>query len=156
VLHLLSRSLDFRRGLNCYERREMEKVNVFSGVDITEVNRIRKSIESIGEKFLSKVFQVEEITYCEAKKASKFESYSARFAGKEAVLKLLQTGIGNGVSLKDILITNGEAGEPKVLLLEGAKEIADARGIKEVSISLSHCKDYAIAYAVAISNENES
>jgi holo-[acyl-carrier protein] synthase len=131
------------------------KMKVFSGVDITEVDRIKKSIERIGEKFLSKIFHPQEITYCEAKKDSKFESYAARFAGKEAVVKLLQTGIGNGVSFKDIMIYNGEEGEPKVLLFEGAKEKADALGIKAVSISLSHCKDYAIAYAGAISNENK-
>lgn len=59
------------------------------GIDICSVKRMQESIEKLGEHFLKHVFTIEEIQYCERKKVTKYESYAARFAGKEAVYKAL-------------------------------------------------------------------
>jgi holo-[acyl-carrier protein] synthase len=126
-------------------------LKILSGVDMVAVHRIEKSILTLGDAFKSKIFSEREILYCESKKRGKFESYAARFAGKEAVTKLLGTGIAKGISFLDLEIFHDVSGSPKVLLLHEAKNRGLALGISEISISLSHCKDYAIAHAVAIS-----
>ena len=75
------------------------------GTDIAEVTRIAKSIEKKG--FKEKVFSKMEIAYCEAK-ANKAESYTARFAAKEAFLKAAGTGWINELNLFEIEIVNDE------------------------------------------------
>ena len=118
------------------------------GVDIVEIERIKHSFDTCGNEFRDRVFTAREIDYCEGRKMAKFESYAARFAAKEAVSKAFGTGIGKGVKWKDIEIINGEAGKPFVNLSDGAKEIFEEMKGISVSLSLSHCKHYAVAYAV--------
>ena len=74
---------------------------VGTGVDIAEVPRIRESVERFGERFLRRVFTDGEIAYCERKTVSRFESYAARFAAKEAGMKALGTGWNHGVRWRD-------------------------------------------------------
>lgn len=125
-------------------------MGILCGVDIIEIDRIRKSIETIGEAFRDRVFTEKEVNYCEGKKAAKYESYAARFAAKEAVSKALGTGIGKGVSWRDIEVVNDENGKPHVFLTCRAKEIFDEAGAVELSISLSHSESYAVAYAAIL------
>lgn len=122
-------------------------MGILCGVDIVEIGRIRNSIEKLGESFLSRVFTELEIEYCEGKKAVKYMSYAARFAAKEAVSKALGTGISGGIGLKDIEVVNDENGKPFIHLHQRAKQkFEDIQG-KELSISLSHCENYAVASA---------
>lgn len=118
------------------------------GVDMIEIDRIKKSLESLGASFRDRVFTEREITYCEGKKAAKFESYAARFAAKEAVSKALGTGIGEGVAWKDIEVLNEPSGQPILVLHGRAKFFFEKLGTADISLSLSHCKSYAVAYAV--------
>jgi holo-[acyl-carrier protein] synthase len=120
---------------------------VYCGVDIVEIDRIRKSFETGGDNFRDRVFTEAEIAYCEARKAARFESYAARFAAKEAVSKAFGTGIG-GVGWKDIEILNDENGKPYVVLSQIAEEIFNNMKGLGISLSLSHCRHYAVAYAV--------
>lgn len=121
---------------------------VYCGVDIVEIERIKKSFDSCADAFRDRVFTCREIDYCESKKLVKFQSYAARFAAKEAVSKAFGTGIGKGVKWKDIEVLNDEAGKPYVVLADRAKEIfGDMKGIG-ISLSMSHCSSYAVAYAV--------
>jgi len=133
-------------------------MGICCGVDIVEVDRIRHSLENGGEAFKKRVFTEKEIEYCENKKSAKYESYAARFAAKEAVSKAFGTGIGKYVSWKDIEVLNDDKGKPYVVLSGGAKELFYSINGLDMSISLSHCKDYAIAYAVFeignVSSEN--
>lgn len=123
------------------------------GTDIVEVNRIKTAIEnSKSGRFSARVFTPDEISYCESKKASKYQSYAARFAGKEAVSKAFGTGIGKNAQFNEIEILNDEAGKPFIKLYGNSKEFYDNMGAAEISITLSHCKEYAVAYA-AISLE---
>ena len=58
-------------------------MNITCGTDIIEIERVKESIENIGEKFLKRVFTDKEIEYCESKKAQKYQHYAGRFAAKE-------------------------------------------------------------------------
>lgn len=123
------------------------KVNC--GTDIIEISRIKESIESAGEVFLNRVYTEKEIEYCESKKVQKYQSYAARFAAKEAIFKAISIQLDDKYSVcwKDIEILNGKQGRPIVNLYG-----IDMKNIESVDVSLSHCKDYAIAYATVVRN----
>ncbi len=118
------------------------------GVDIVEIDRIRESFESLGLGFRNRIFTDGEIAYCEGRKAARYESYAARFAAKEAVAKALGTGIGGTIGWKDIEVCNDTSGRPYVVLSTSAGEFAAGASCLDISISLSHCKLYAVANVV--------
>lgn len=120
---------------------------IFCGTDIIEIERLKKSILEL-EGFRGRVFTDSEICYCENRNNAKFESYAARFAAKEAVMKAFGTGLAGGIEWKQIEILNNEKGKPYVVLTNKALEHFYALGGKSMDISLSHCGLYAIAYAV--------
>ena len=117
------------------------------GTDIIEIERIKESIESLGERFLNKVFTANEIQYCESKKAQKYQHYAARFAAKEAIFKAISENLSNKFDLSwcDYEITNDEMGRPQVKI-----ENIDLTTIENIDLSISHCKQYAVATAVVI------
>ncbi|MCX8128910.1 MAG: holo-ACP synthase [Clostridia bacterium] len=121
---------------------------ILCGVDIIEIQRIRKSIESTGGAFKGRVYTDREILYCESRKVVKYQSYAARFAAKEAVSKAFGTGIGKGIELKDIEILNDDYGKPYVILKGKARQIYNELGGQEISLSISHCHEYAVAYVI--------
>jgi holo-[acyl-carrier protein] synthase len=123
-------------------------MSILCGVDIIEVDRVRHSLEKLGESFRSRVFTAREVEYCENKKAAKYQSYAARFAAKEAVSKAFGTGIGEKIGWKDIEIVNDADGKPHVELSDKGKEFFNELNASGISLSLSHCKSYAAAYAV--------
>ncbi len=120
------------------------------GVDIVETERLEKSFSLKGDIFRNKVFTEKEIEYCEAKKAGKYQSYAARFAAKEAVSKALGTGISGGIGLKDIEVSKDANGRPGVLLSGKAKAVFEEMQGTDISLSLSHCKSYAVAYCIIL------
>lgn len=117
-------------------------MNIKCGVDIIEINRIKDSIEKLGDTFLKKVYTKKEIEYCESKGVTKYEHYAARFAVKEAVFKAVSEEVKDKyeISWKDIETTNDENGRPKVEIL-----FLKNKKIENVDVSISHCKDYAVA-----------
>lgn len=117
------------------------------GTDIVEIKRIERSIEKWEDKFLSRIFCEQEITYAQSKEAFFASSLAARFAAKEAVLKALGTGL-SGSSWQEIEITSQNS-IPGVVLRGAVKTRADSLGISQVHLSLSHCGEYALAFAVA-------
>lgn len=122
-------------------------MKVKCGTDIIEISRIRECIESLGEKFLKKVYTEEEIKYCESKKSQKYQHYAARFAAKEAVFKAISDSLPDKFILgwQDYEISNDETGKPNVKI-----NGANLEDIENIEISISHCKEYAIATAIAI------
>ncbi|QNU67010.1 holo-ACP synthase [Ruminiclostridium herbifermentans] len=132
-------------------------MELFVGTDIIEIDRIKMAIEKSEKKhFVEKIFTANEIKYCEEKNAAKFESYAARFAGKEAVSKAFGTGIGAKAAFNEIEILNDNIGRPYVILHGSAKEYYEKIGASGISISLSHCKSYAIAYVTIYVNKKGS
>ncbi|MBE0481346.1 MAG: holo-ACP synthase [Dehalococcoidia bacterium] len=114
------------------------------GVDIVEIDRIRKAVDRFGPKFLRRVYTPAEIDFCR----DRTPELAARFAGKEAVMKALGTGRG-GVSWQDIEILPNRRKAPLVFLHGGALLRARRMGIDGLGISLSHSRDYAVASVVA-------
>ncbi len=109
-----------------------------TGVDITEVRRIRAAVEKWGDDFLQRVFTESELKNAKAK-SSFYQHLAGRFAAKEAVFKAAGD---NSISWQDIQINNDSAGKPTCLFLNGR-----GRHIK-VYISISHVKTYPVASAV--------
>lgn len=116
------------------------------GTDIIECARIGQMIEKHGEVFLQRVFTPREIHYCSSRKAA-FQHYAGRWAAKEAVLKVLGTGWAKGIQWTDVEVQNQVSGAPILCLTGKAAEIAKERGIREIMISISHCRAYATAFA---------
>lgn len=117
------------------------------GTDIIEISRIKDSIEEAGERFLDRVYTKAEIEYCESKKKQKYQHYAARFAAKEATFKAISSLLEDKYSIcwKDIEVVNDSQGKPKVNILD-----VDETRIESISISISHCKEYATANVVAV------
>lgn len=124
------------------------------GTDIIEVDRIKASLDNkVNGRFSDRVFTPEEVKYCESKNASKYQSYAARFAGKEAVSKAFGTGIGENALFNEIEILNDQNGKPYVNLYGRAKQYYESLGASGISITLSHCREYAVAYAAITINK---
>jgi holo-[acyl-carrier protein] synthase len=119
------------------------------GVDIVEVARIRRSLEEHGERFLGRVFTAGERAYAVGR-ARRDEHLAARFAAKEAVMKALGTGWGEGVGWTDVEVELDASGRPGVRLHGRAGMTAAARGIDAWTISLSHTESYAVASVIAL------
>lgn len=120
---------------------------VGTGIDIAEVPRIRDSIARFGERFLHRVFTDGEIRYCDSK-ANRAERYAARFAAKEAAMKALGTGWNHGVRWRDIEVVRQPGGRPTITFRGKAAEFAARLGAKNVSLSLSHTPEQAIASVI--------
>jgi holo-[acyl-carrier protein] synthase len=112
------------------------------GVDIIEIKRIEKAVSRWGKAFLNRVY-----TDCELQLyGNKPASLAARFSGKEAVIKAIGS---NCVAYRDIEIIPDAGGKPHVNLFGNAGRIAQDKGIRNLDISLSHCREYAVACAVS-------
>lgn len=114
------------------------------GVDIIEIDRVERVVEKYGDRFLNRVFTPTELRESRLRP----QSLAGRFAAKEAVLKVLQTGLARGISWKEVRITAGESGEPGVTLEGQAEREARSRQIGKIHLSISHDRDRAIAFAV--------
>ncbi|HHT9130012.1 MAG TPA: holo-ACP synthase [Candidatus Brocadiaceae bacterium] len=126
---------------------------MYIGIDIIEIKRIER-LFSANEGFLKKVYTEKEVAYCKPKK-NKYQHFAARFATKEAMFKALGTGWVGKMKWTDIELLNDGMGRPYVNLYGSVKELADQKHIKDISVSLSHCQDYAIAQVLLVSKEKE-
>ena len=117
------------------------------GTDIIEIDRIKESIESLGDKFLNRVYTKKEIEYCESKKVQKYQHYAARFAAKEAIFKAISECLTDKYALGwcDYEVLNDETGKPNVKITG-----INLESIENIDLSISHCKQYAVATAVVI------
>jgi holo-[acyl-carrier protein] synthase len=125
----------------------MEIVGI--GTDIVECARIARMIEQHEDLFLRRVFTPREVRYCQARKRST-EHFTGRWAAKEAILKTLGTGWSKGLCWTDMEIRNDRHGAPHVYLSGAAKDRAQTLHITNVLLTLSHCRAYAVAYAIAL------
>ena len=113
----------------------------YVGIDIIEIDRIQKAVNRWGRGFLDRVFTQPELELY----SKNFSSLAARFSGKEAVIKALDC---RSIGLKDVEILSDASGKPQVQLYGMAQHRAEDIGLCGVSISLSHCRDYAVACAI--------
>lgn len=117
------------------------------GIDIVEVDRIRASIERLGRRFVERVFTPSEIDYCEPKGA-KFVHFAGRFAAKEAAMKALGTGWGQGVGWHDVEVLPTKAGPPHLVFHAQAQKRFEDLGASRVLVSISHTNALAIAQVI--------
>jgi holo-[acyl-carrier protein] synthase len=124
-------------------------MKIESGIDLIEVNRIKKAIERWPDKFINRIFTKGEIEYS-SKKKLKYEHLAARFATKEAVLKAFGQGKKRYVRWKDIEVSKLTSGKPSIKIHGFIKTVKENSNIKDISISMSHTEHYAIASCVLL------
>jgi holo-[acyl-carrier protein] synthase len=125
----------------------MEIVGI--GTDIVECPRIGRMIEEHGELFLTRVYTPREIRYCQARKNA-LEHFAGRWAAKEAILKCLGTGWRKGLCWTDLEVRNDGQGAPRVYLCGATRDHARQLKITDILLSISHCRTYATATAIAV------
>jgi len=115
----------------------------YIGTDIVEIARIERAIARWGQSFLRRIYTDLELRLYHKKPAS----LAARFAGKEAVVKALGTQ-NSGIGWREIEILSEPGGKPSVHLYGKAQSQASSLGLNRLTISLSHSREYAIAFVV--------
>ncbi len=114
------------------------------GVDVIEIDRVSAAIARHGQRFFDRLYPPQELIDCDGR----IPSLAARFAAKEAASKALGTGIGE-VAWKEIETVRGPRGEPQLRLLGRARQQAEALGLENWSVSLSHTDRLAMAAVAA-------
>ena len=117
------------------------------GIDLVEISRMEEVFARRGQRFSVRVFTGGEVSYCESL-GSKFASYAARFAAKEAVMKALGTGWAEGIRWKDIEVVGHPGGAPAIRLHGRALDRMREIGATTVHLSLTHSGDLAIAQVI--------
>ncbi|HIG11089.1 MAG: holo-ACP synthase [bacterium] len=118
------------------------------GTDLVPIERLGQAIERRGQALLDRLFGAAEQDYCEAR-PQRLTHYAGRFAVKEAVMKVLGTGWGQGVRWVDIEVARQDDSAPELLLHGESARIAKAAGIRKIHITISHAGGLALAFAVA-------
>jgi len=122
------------------------------GTDIIEIHRIEQAVTR-NERFLSKIFTEKELAYFDSKNSA-YTSIAGNFAAKEAITKVLGTGL-RGFRWTDMEISRDDLGKPSVTLYGEAKKLADSLDITEIMVSISHCTTYAVAYCVGVNQHHK-
>ena len=127
-------------------------MEINSGIDLIEVNRLKNTYKNFGNRFLTRIYDPVEIEqFNKRSKRAKHNFLAKNFAAKEAVSKVLGVGFSRGVRPKDIVVLR-KYGPPEVELKGEAKKLALQKGIKKISVSLSDTDELAVAVAQAIIN----
>jgi holo-[acyl-carrier protein] synthase len=117
------------------------------GVDMEEITRLGDAIQRHGRIFLERIFTPAEIAYCERHR-DPVERYAGRFAAKEAAMKALGTGWGQGVRWRDIEVARQPGGRPTIIFHGVARERAERLGGRQISLSITHTGNFALAEVI--------
>ena len=117
------------------------------GTDLAEVRRVQAAIERHGQRFIERIYTPGEIAYVE-RKANRHERYAARFAAKEAGMKAIGTGWKRGVRWQDFEVRNLPSGRPTLEFHGVAAQFAAKLGVRNVSLSLTHTAEHAMAIVI--------
>ena len=126
-----------------------------NGIDIIDIRRIKKTLDTFGDKFKKRCFTKNEIIRSENKIKSA-ESYAKRYAAKEACAKALGTGLARGVFWKDIEVYNNSHGKPKIKLNNKALKFLrkiNNESNSTIELSLTDESNYAIANVIIYENK---
>ena len=115
------------------------------GIDIIEIERIIKSVERYGDRFLHKIYTSNELEYC-LSKFNKYQHLAARFSAKEAVYKAVASSWEKGISWQDIEVYNDPYGKPEIKPLGNLKDFLS--NDKQLKISMSHSDIYVTCVAI--------
>ena len=119
------------------------------GIDLVDFKRIEQMLERHEDRFLDRVFTSAEQAYANSNRDST-QTLAGRFAAKEAVLKLMGTGWRGKIAWTDIEVLNNPSGQPEVTVRGEVEKIAARLGVKQISVSITHTANFAIASAVAL------
>ena len=117
---------------------------VGSGIDLVEIDRIQRSLDRFGARFLNRVYTSTEQAYC-LRKRNAAESLAARFAAKEAGAKALGTGMSHGVTWLEIEVVREPGGRPALRFHGRAAQMARSLNVRRAALSLSHSGNLAVA-----------
>ena len=128
-------------------------MKIYQGADIVEISKLKK-VFTHNRDFAEDIFTEKEREYCLSKK-DPFPHFAARFAAKEAGLKALGMGMsGTGIdhSFQEIEIVRSKSGKPELFLSGWTRNISRKKNIKQLTVSLSHSADYALATVIMTGN----
>jgi holo-[acyl-carrier protein] synthase len=134
-----------------FYQEDGHSVVVGVGIDIIEVDRIRRAIDRWGERFLGRVYTPGEIRYCQARSRPEL-SFAARFAVKEAAMKALGRGPKGGIRWKHLEVVNQPSGAP---VLRPDHRLQQLLGTRVLLISLTHTRQQAMATALLVERTGE-
>ena len=134
--------------------RENNTSRLRVGTDLVRVADVGHSIEEFGDRYLTRVYTPEELSTCRVDGSWTVERLAARFAAKEATTKVLRSV--DGISYQSIEVSLDEFGAPELVLHGSALQRAEALGLQETSVSMSHEGEYAVAIVAAVfANEKD-
>ncbi len=117
------------------------------GVDVVDIDRLRKSLQQQGERFIQRVYTPTEQEFCQARQ-DPVPHYAARFAAKEALFKAIGTGWDKGVSWQDVAVHRQDRDPPILVVTGEAKKRSDALRTERIHLSLSHTDSSAVAVVI--------
>jgi holo-[acyl-carrier protein] synthase len=129
-------------------------LNFKVGTDIVAIGRIEKAYSRFGDKFLDRILTPAEKNYVLSRNKRAVESLAGRFAAKEACSKVLGTGWRN-LDWKEVEVVRLRSGAPTLALHGRAKELADHYGLTQFELSISHEREFAVAFVVAYSDRHD-
>ncbi len=118
------------------------------GLDVASVDDVRAALQRWGDRYLSRVYTAAEIEDCRRDEGLAAERLAARFAAKEAVVKVLRPRRDDPLPWTAIAVHRVAEGAPEARLSGAAAQLAQRDGVQSVEISLTH--EGAIAAAVAL------
>lgn len=119
------------------------------GVDLVRVKNIEEALELHGDTYLKRVYAAGEIEYAQRSTSEMPRRLAARFAAKEAALKVLKPK-GHWLDWRLIEVTRSEYGHCEIVLHGSAAKLAEEQGIEALSVSLSHEADSAVAVVMGL------
>lgn len=118
-----------------------------TGVDLVEIDRFRKVIERLKDRFILRVFTANEQQFCNEHR-DPVPHFAVRFAAKEALFKALGTGWAKGVTWLDVEVRRERQDAPTMVLRGEAQRLSASMGASKVHLSLSHSDQWAIATVI--------
>lgn len=128
-------------------------MKIYQGVDLVGIAKF-KDIFQRNKDFISDIFTEEEREYCLSKKEP-YIHFAGRFAAKEACIKALGIGLsGAGIdhTFQEIEVTSHSSGKPLLSVNGWAAKVAAKKGISQLTVSISHSSDYAVATVILAGN----
>jgi holo-[acyl-carrier protein] synthase len=119
------------------------------GIDATDIHRIRETLERYGDRFLARVFTEAEVAYC-LRRRDPAPHLAGRFAAKEAGMKALGTGHSRGVLWRDVEVTRGAGGPPRLSFHNAAARHAERLGASSSLLSITHAESLAFAQVLLL------
>jgi holo-[acyl-carrier protein] synthase len=132
----------------------MKKENIRVGVDLAVIDDVADSVERFGARYLRRLFTEHELACCQGEPETVAAGLAARFAAKEATLKVLRP-VGAQPEWTSIEVRRDPGGWCRLHLTRSAAELAERQGITDLAVSLSHEGGIAAAVVLAICGQEE-